>query len=406
MAKAEREYKLPLEGLMVLDLTRLLPGPLCTMLLGDYGAEIIKIEDTKAGDPTRFAGLSSQGESSLFRQLNRNKKSVALDLKDAAGRSVLKKLAGQADVLVEGFRPGVMDRLGLGYGDLSTINAWLIYAAITGYGQEGSYRDRVGHDLNYTALTGLLDLSASTGEAPQMPAVQIADIAGGSMMALNGIMIALYGRVQSGKGTFVDVSMLRGLLPFLAYPASGLSDEGKLPRRGEGYITGALACYNIYETADGQYMSLGALEPVFWERFCEVVGKPQWVARQFEEKGREELIAEVQALFKEKSRRQWEDLFAAREVCCEPVIDLQEAATNPLNQENDLWIDEPGIEDNHGGDAGKTIGFPLLFSGQSGQVRLRSPRHGEHTTEVLKSLGYGSSEINSMKKRGIIKTAD
>jgi len=384
---------------MILDLTRLLPGPLCTMMMGDYGAEIIKIEDPDAGDPTRFVGLSFEGSGSFFRQLNRNKKSIAVNLKSEEGRAVFKGLTEKADIIVEGFRPGVMERLGLSYSELSRLNKRLIYASISGYGQEGSYRKRAGHDINYTALAGVLELSAKKDDAPQVPAIQVADIAGGAMMALNGMMIALYQREQSGRGCFVDISMTRGLLPWLTLAASALNSSDDTARRGSGPITGAFACYNIYETKDSKHMSLGALEPVFWQNFCEAVGKKRWVARQYEQEGRERLIEEVQDLFRTKTRAQWADLFANYDACCEPVLKLEEAIFHPLSLENNYWIEIKNSE----GKVEVMPGFPLIFSGQAGQFRLPPPGHGEHTAEILKTNGYKWSDIEKMAANGTIK---
>ncbi len=393
--------KPPLEGLLIIDLTRLLPGPLCTMMLGDYGAEVIKVEDVEAGDPTRFVGRSIHGSGAFFFQINRNKKSLALNLKQEEGREALVKLAARADILVEGFRPGVMDRLGLGYRELSAVNERLIYASISGYGQEGPYRERAGHDLNYTALAGLLDLSADQeGAAPVMPAVQVADIAGGSLMALSGIMIALQGRTAGGKGRFVDVSMTRGLLPWLAYAASGVGGVEGVPRRGRGHITGAYACYNIYETADGKFMSLGALEPVFWRRFCEAAGREDWISGQFDGKQRLELIAEVGKLFKTRTRKEWVEVFAAVDACCEPVLSLPEAMEHPLAREDDFFVHVQS-----GGGAEEIMtGFPLRFSDHRGEVALLPPGHGEHTAEILQSLGYSQERIAKLRERGIVKT--
>ena len=410
MAETGKKRAQPLEGLKVLDLTSLLPGPLCTMILGDYGAEIIKVENVETGDPTRFAGSSYKGGKgpvgTLFKHLNRNKKSLALDLKNEEGREILKALAAASDILVEGFRPGVMDRLGLGYRVLSGLNGRLVYAAITGYGYKGPYRDKAGHDLNYTALSGLLELSAGEDGKPVVPATQIADIGGGALMALNGIMFALYERERTGAGRFVDVSMTRGLLPWLAYPASFLDAGAELPRCGRGLLSGSFACYNIYETGDGKFMSLGALEPVFWRRFCEAVGKEQWIDRQYAQEqdqpvGNRELIQEVRTLFKSKSRKEWEVIFANLDACCEPVLDLNEAIKHPLSQEGNYWLEATPAK------AAKTtrVGFPLLFSGQVGELRLPPPEHGEHTLEILEKLDYDYSDLEEMKKRGIIKTS-
>ncbi len=399
MMCSNSEKSLPLQGIKILDLTRLLPGPLCTMVMGDYGAEVIKIEDIDAGDPTRFVGRFFEGSGSFFRQLNRNKKSLAVNLKTEEGRKVIEKLTEETDVIIEGFRPGVMDRLGLGYGALKPRNRKLIYASLSGYGQEGPYRLRAGHDINYTALTGLLDLSAEQDGSPQMPAIQVADIAGGAMMAVNGIMFALFQRERNGKGSFVDISMTRGLLPWLSPAAAALNSSDHSARKGGGPITGAYACYNIYETADGKHMSLGALEPVFWHKFCEAVGRPQWSALQYEQKGRKKLIRDVQALFKEKTRDQWETLLANSDVCCEPVLSLEEAIEHPLGREGFYWIRTKNTE----GETEIMPGFPLLFSGQTGEIRLQPPRHGEHTGEILQSIGYTQVEINELFAHGVIK---
>lgn len=385
-----------LEGLRVLDLTRLLPGPLCTMLMGDYGAEVLKIEDTAAGDPTRAVGEAIDGAGSLFWQLNRNKKSLSLNLKTKRGRDILRRLAARSDILVEGFRPGVMERLGLDYSSLKSLNSGLIYASISGYGQEGIYRERAGHDLNYTALAGLLDLSAAPGEAPVMPAVQIADIAAGTMTALAGVFMALYARGASGQGRHVDVSMTRGLLPWLVYAAAAPADGGGLPRRGCGHITGAYGCYNLYETADARYMSLGALEPLFWQNFCLAVERPDWVERQFDPETQDELLEELRALFRKKTQDQWVEFFARHDACCEPVLELSAAAAHPLARGQGFWIEVS----RPGGASQKQPGFPLLFSGRGGEVRLPPPRLGEHTVETLKSLGYSAAEITLLLEEG------
>ncbi len=388
-----------LQGLRVLDLTRLLPGPLCTMIMGDYGAEVLKIEDTAAGDPTRMVGEIIDGMGSFFWHLNRNKKSISVDLKNRHGLEIVRRLAAGSDILVEGFRPGVMERLGLDYCSLSAANQGLIYASISGYGQAGSYRERAGHDLNYTALAGLLDLSAAPGRAPVMPAVQIADIAGGTLMALSGVFMALYARGKSGKGRHVDVSMARGLLPWLVYAAASPAVEADLPRRGCGHITGAFACYNIYETADGSYMSLGALEPLFWRNFCLAVNRPDWVERQFDSAGREGLMRELQALFLEKTQQEWTELFMQHDACCEPVLDLNAAAAHPPAREQPFRVNVS----RPGGGSQEQPGFPLLFSGAGGEVRLPPPRLGEHTAEILELLGYSPEETAALLAEGALR---
>ncbi len=390
---------MPLKDLRVIDLTRLLPGPLCTMLLGDYGADVVKIEDLDAGDPTRFVGVPFRGGGSFFRQLNRNKRGLALNLKTEEGLEILKKLAKDADVLIEGFRPGVMTRLGLGYDNVKEINPALVYASLSGYGQQGSYAMRAGHDINYVALTGLLDLSAEEGGDPAMPAIQVADIAAGSLMAVNGIMFALYQKEKTGEGSYVDISMVRGQLPWLVYAASAPVIGSRLPRSGSGHITGAYACYNIYRTADQGHMSLGALEPAFWKNFCDTVEMPQWVDRQFDLEYRLELIDQVKELFGSKTREEWCSIFATADSCCEPVLTVEEAASHPVGIENDFWL-ENKLDD---GSVEKLVGFPLLFAGQPGCLRRQAPRHGEHSQVILHELGYTDSEIAALRKKGIIK---
>lgn len=390
--------RLPLEGLVVLDFTRLLPGPLATMLLGAYGADIIKIEDVEAGDPTRFVGRFINGSGAFFRQLNRNKKSLALNLKEEEGREIAKKLAARADILIEGFRPGVMEKLGLGYDELSKINTGLIYASITGYGHNNTFSNRAGHDINYTGLSGLLSLSAMKGEKPETQGLQIADIGAGSFMAINAVMMALYAREKSGKGSFVDVSMTRGLLPFLALAASALNSGEDNARKDSGPITGAYACYNTYETKDGKYMSLGALEPVFWQRFCERINRPEWIELQFDQKKSAALIDQVGKIFREKNRNEWVEHLKDLDACCEPILELPEAVEHLLSKETGSWL-----EVWHEDFKEILIGHPFLISEKGGAERLPPPVHGEHTEEILKAIGYSENVIDKLAAKQIIK---
>lgn len=390
--------RLPLEGLVVLDFTRLLPGPLATMLLGAYGADIIKIEDVEAGDPTRFVGRFINGSGAFFRQLNRNKKSLALNLKEEEGREIAKKLAARADILIEGFRPGVMEKLGLGYDELSKINTGLIYASITGYGHNNTFSNRAGHDINYTGLSGLLSLSAMKGEKPETQGLQIADIGAGSFMAINAVMMALYAREKSGKGSFVDVSMTRGLLPFLALAASALNSGEDNARKDSGPITGAYACYNTYETKDGKYMSLGALEPVFWQRFCERINRPEWIELQFDHEKSAALIDQVGKIFREKNRNEWVEHLKDLDACCEPILELPEAVEHLLSKETGSWL-----EVWHEDFKEILIGHPFLISEKGGAERLPPPVHGEHTEEILKAIGYSENVIDKLAAKQIIK---
>src|SRR3984885_6438539 len=280
---------LPLDGLRVLDLTRLLPGGFCSMLLADFGADVIKIEDTGLGDyvrwaPPNYEGAEPSAGSALFLSLNRGKRSVRIDLKSPAGKDVMLRLVRDADLLIESFRPGVMDRLGVGYERLRQENPGLIYCAITGYGQDGPNRNRSGHDMNYLGLNGILGLTGEADGPPVSASAQIADLGGGAMMAIAGILIALQERARSGEGQLVDCSMFDGSLSFLAMLAGEMLADANIPRRGELRLAGGIVCYRPYRCADG-YVTLGALEPKFWAEFCRGVAREDLIEHAFDPPG-------------------------------------------------------------------------------------------------------------------------
>jgi len=309
---------LPLEELKVLDLTRLLPGGFCSMLLADFGADVIKVEDTGLGDYVRWAppfyeGVEAGAGSALFLSLNRGKRSIRIDLKSEPGKQVLLRLVRDADVLLESFRPGVLDRLGVGYERLRAENPRLVYAAITGYGQDGPGRERSGHDLNYLGLNGILGLSGEPDGPPVSSSAQIADLGGGALMAAVGVMIALRERERSGAGQFVDCSMFDGSLSFMAMLAAEMLAGGPVPQRGSLRLSGGIVCYRPYRCADG-YVTLGALEPKFWAAFCRGVGREDLAERAFEPPGSETHRA-VCEIFAARSREQWR-AFAADHDCC------------------------------------------------------------------------------------------
>ena len=278
-----------LSDIRVLDLSRLLPGGFCSLLLADFGAEVLKVEDTGMGDYIRWSppyheGADDSAKSALFLALNRGKRSIRLNLKEEAGREVLLRLVREYDVLLESFRPGVMERLGVGYETLREQNPRLVYCAITGYGQDGPYTARSGHDMNYLGLNGLLGLRGDPDGPPVQPAGQIADLGGGALMAAFGIMAALRERERSGEGQLVDVSMFDGSLSWLAMVAAQYLADGAVPRRGELALAGGLVCYRPYACRDG-WVTLGALEPKFWQEWCRGVGREDLVEKQFEGAG-------------------------------------------------------------------------------------------------------------------------
>ncbi len=326
---------LPLSDVRVLDLTRLLPGGFCSLLLADFGAEVLKVEDTGMGDyirwaPPYYGDDSQQGlgtRSALYLALNRGKRSVRLDLKSEAGREALLRLVGEYDVVLDGFRPGVLDRLGVGYERLREANPAIVVAAITGYGQDGPNTLRAGHDQNYLSLIGLLGLTGSADGPPVLSAGQIADINGGVMTAF-AVMAALHERRRSGEGQYVDVSMADGALSWLAMVAGRFFCDGEVPRRGRGELSGGLLCYHPYEAADG-WISCGALEPKFWAAFCNGVDRPDLVEIQFEAPG-SPAWEEVAAVFRSRTREEWRAFNDEHDCCIEPVLDLDEALESEL----------------------------------------------------------------------------
>jgi alpha-methylacyl-CoA racemase len=390
-----------LAGVRVLDLTRLLPGGFCSLLLADFGADVLKVEDTGAGDYVRWAppyyeGAEESARSALFLALNRNKRSVRINLKEERGREVLLRLVEDYDVVLESFRPGVMDRLGVGYDALRERNPRVVYCAITGYGQDGPYRDRSGHDMNYLGLVGLLGLTGERDGPPIQSAGQIADLGGGALMAAFGILAALHERERSGEGQLVDVSMADGALAWLAMVAGRYFADGAVPRRGELDLAGRFVCYRPYACRDG-WVTLGALEPKFFQAWCRGVGREDLIEKQFEPPG-SEAHAEIERVFLERTRAEWRE-FASRHDCClEPVLELDEALDSELVRAREMVVelDQPGT----GGV--RQLGVPVKMSRTPGGVRAPGPVLGEHTREVLAAAGYSDAEIAALEEAGAV----
>ena len=379
-----------LEGIKVLDLSRLLPGPFLTMILADMGADVIKIEAPHVGDYLRPMAPSKGGMSGRFLAINRNKRSLVLDLKSARGRDALLRMVEGADVVVESFRPGVLERLGLGYEALQARNPKIILCSISGYGQTGPYRDRAGHDINYVGLAGMLAMGGSPGGAPAVPGAQVADTAGGALWSGIGILGALVARERTGRGAHLDISMTEGALALLAAELGNLDcDPAVAPSRGNQALNGGLACYRIYETADGKYLSAGALEPKFWMALCRALGRKADMGELAASPERQEAIAaELQAIFRTRTRDEWLAHLAQHDCCCEPVLELDEMEAHPLHQARQVFF---AID---GGAAGpvKQIRTPV---GVPSTVRL-APRLGEHSREVLAQYGFAEDEIAAL----------
>ena len=385
-----------LEGVRVLDLTRLLPGGFCTLLLADLGADVLKVEDTSGGDyirwmPPFYGGKEEQQQgtgSAYFLALNRNKRSLRLNLKDERGRDVLLRLVEDYDVVVESFRPGVMDRLGVGYEALRGRNPRVIYCPISGYGQDGPLTARSGHDTNYLALNGLLGLTGRRGGPPIQSAGQIADLGGGGLMAAVGILAALYERERSGEGQVVDISMTDGALSWLAMVAARYFAEGRVPHRGEPELAGGIACYVPYETSDGKWVSLGALEPKFWQNWCNGVGRPDLIEKQFEHPD-SEAGAEIAAVFRERTRDEWAAFAGEHDCCLEPILDLDEVLASELVRARAMVVElnQPGIG------PVKQVGAPIKLSRTPADTSGAAPALGADTDEVLREVGIDPAPL-------------
>lgn len=391
---------LPLEGVRILDLSRYLPGPFCTQILADFGAEVIKVEDPKGGDLGRSLTPCIEGESARFYTVNRNKKSISLDLRKEEGKAIFKKLVASADVVVDQFRPGVMAQMGLGYDQLREINERLIYCAITGYGLTGPLRDVAGHDLNYLSLAGVTGLTGTYQGPPAMSGVQIADIAGGTLYAVIAILLALASREKNGKGQLCDVAMLDGSISLLAYTLGEWSGWGRLPERGNDVLTGGYACYNVYQTKDNQYVSLGAVEDKFWAEFCKRIGRTEYIKMQWDTAQQPEVMADVREIMRGKTRDEWVEFFASSDICFTPVLTLEEMCEQPQVVAREMILKLRNVR-NSGKDVALT-GVPVKLSETPGKAVLTFPKLGEHNEEILAAIGFSAADMERLRRDGVI----
>jgi crotonobetainyl-CoA:carnitine CoA-transferase CaiB-like acyl-CoA transferase len=392
---APRRGQGALASVKVIDLTRLLPGAFCSQILADLGAAVIKVEEPGKGDYNRTLPPIARVESGSFLLLNRNKQSITLNLKSPAGKKILQELAAQSDVLIEGFRPGVMERLGLSFDALKQINPGLIYCAISGYGQDGPYRGLPGHDLNYLAVCGALQLFGKAGEGPIVPGLSIADVGGGSLMAVAGILAGLIARGRTGNGQFIDISMTDGAVSWLALHAADFLFAGIEPRGGERPFIGQAPCYNVYRCADGKYVALGIIEAHFWHRFCDAVGLSDLRRRQWPEGEEARRQAEtLQTLFSTKGRDEWVRTLASADIPFTPVNGMAEAFEDAQMQHRAMLqsIEHP-VEGRI-----PQLGFPIKLSDTPCTIRTAPPTLGEHTDAVLAALGYRESAIEELRR--------
>ncbi len=390
---------LPLNGIKVLDLTRLLPGPFCSLYLADLGAEVIKVEEPIIGDYIRNIPPFVKKESFNFLILNRNKKSITLNLKREKAREIFYKLSKNSDIIIESFRPGVTKKLKIDYEQIKSLNPKIIYCSITGYGQDGPYRDKVGHDINYISYGGILYLTGSKDGEPIIPSVQIADIGGGSLPAVISILSALIHREKTSKGQYIDISMLDGVVSFNSFNMPDYFAFGKSPQRGNQALTGRYACYNIYETKDKKYISIGALEPKFWKTLCNLLKIPQYIDKQYNDEFQPEITSALKNIFKTKEQKEWEKFFANEEVCFGSVKDISEVFSDEqvISRNIIFNINHPT--------AGKIkqIKLPIRFSDiKIYESSSPPPTLGQNNKEILSSLGYSEEEIEKLKKENVI----
>ncbi len=376
-----------LTGITVLDLSRLLPGPFGSMILADHGARVISIEDK------RFVA-----DGFFITSVNRNKEHLSLDLKTPEGKEIFFRLVKDADVVMEGFRPGVVKRLGVDYDTVSKVNPGVIYCAVTGYGQTGPYVNRAGHDVNYLGNAGILDLIGEPELPPAIPGVQIADIAGGGMNAVIGILLALVARNQTGKGQYIDISMTDGMLGFLSIPLFFHQLTGKIPTRSNAVLSHRYACYNTYETADGRYLSIGAVEHRFWKKLCEHLELPEYIDQQYDDGMRMVIIDTLREVFRRKTLERWSSELADLDICWGRVQHLEEVLKDPLFREREMVLDLEGKD----GKTAPVFGVSVKLSRTPGRVRTPAVGFGESSVPILREIGYGEDDIAAFQKKGII----
>jgi crotonobetainyl-CoA:carnitine CoA-transferase CaiB-like acyl-CoA transferase len=400
---------MPLEGIRILDLTRLAPGPYCTMILADLGADVITIEEP--GPPTGRRAAQAGNLSPAMPPrlgvdrhtphwaLNRNKRTMGLNLKHDEARQIFYQLAEHADVVVEEFRPGVAKRLGIDYDTLRQRNPRLIYCAVTGYGQSGPYRDLAGHDINYISMAGCLGMIGARGEPPVIPHNVIADFAAGGMQGAIGVLAALMAREHTGRGQFVDIAMTDGVYSMLVSHLSTYFATGTVPQRGETVLDGGAHYYNVYETRDGKWLSIGSIEPWFYANLCKAVGREDLLPCQFvDAEQHESLKRTLSDVFKTKTRDEWFEILTRQDICVGKVYALDETEHDPHLQAREMIVEVDHPE------AGKVkqVGISVKLSETPGQIRFLAAPPGAHTEEILTALGHSREKIAALRTAGAI----
>jgi crotonobetainyl-CoA:carnitine CoA-transferase CaiB-like acyl-CoA transferase len=400
---------LALEGIKVLDLSNYVPGALCTMILADFGAEVIKVEPAKAfpmGDMGYSPGGKDKEREAAFFALNRNKKCIGLNLRSDEGRRIFHRMAKEADVVIEGYRPGVVERLGVDYKTIQGINPRIIYCSLSGYGQDGPYRLFSGHDINYISLAGVLGLIGPKEGPPSIPLNIIADFAGVSLYGTIGILLAVEARNKTGKGQYIDHTYMEGALHLITWFTHRFFMDGTVMKPGVSWAQGAYPHYGVYKTKDGKWLSIGCLEPHFWDNLCKAIGKEEYMPHKWTmemtfqgpEPKFDEIRVGLEKVFLTKARDEWFDLLAANDVPVGKVNSLDETFQDPqiLHRKMVIELDHPKLG------KVKQVGILPKLSDTPGQVRRFAPVHGEHTDETLKALGFSGEEIEKLRKEGTV----
>ena len=401
---------LALEGVKILDLSMLVPGAFCTMLLGDLGADVLKIEAPGANEfrgSSRALPKEEQRKAAAYYALDRNKKSMVVNLKSETGRGIFYRLSQRADVIVEGFRPGVAKRLKIDYETISKINPRIIYCSLSGYGQDGPYHAFPGHDVNYIAMAGVLGLIGSSERPPVIPLNLVADFAGAALYGALGISVALVARNKTDKGQYVDVAYMDGAIALMTWFNCGYFFDGSMLKRGESWLHGAYPYYGVYETKDGKYITIGCLEPHFWENLCRFLGKEEYIPFQFalehtfhkpEGEKWDEIRSSLKQIFLTKTRDEWFELLIRNDVPAGKVYTPDEVFGDPqvLHRQMVIEVEHPTLGKI------KQVGIAPKLSGTPGKVRSLPPLPGEHTDEVLQGLGYEQEEIKNLRQEGVV----
>ena len=388
-----------LSGVRVLDLSRMLAGPFCSQILADFGAEVIKVEDLN-GDTGRWSPPMVGEQSAIFYTVNRNKKSIALDLKSEDGAEVFKRMVGISDVVIDQFRPGVMQRLGFGYDELSKINPRIICCSLSGYGMTGPMSEMAGHDINFLSMAGVIDITGGSDGRPCIPGVQIAGMAGGGMYAVIAILLALIDREKTGRGQFCDIAMLDGSISLMSYALGELFGSQRSGNRGKEILTGGFACYNLYRCKDDKYFSLGAIEGKFWIEFCQTLGVPQLINSQWDISRQDEMHREIELVTQQKNRDEWMEIFSGANICLTPVLSVEEMVEHPQVKARNMIhvlkdLNQTGID--------LPVPAPAIVMSQSpAQVNLSFPKLGADADELLAELGFSPDKIQSLRDRRVI----